>query len=337
MRDMKHALLAEYQRGAWAVKAETTLLLRSLMLADAGAIDVDAVRRARAGDEPDSPPVTGGVAVLPLHGVITPRPSVLSLLFGGDGGGLEGFRAGFRAAMNDEDVSAIVLAVDSPGGSVDLVDETATEIRKARGRKPIVAVANTEAASAGYWIASQADDVVVTPSGSVGSIGVFALHWDESGLNEKMGVVPTFIAAGEHKTEGNPHEPLSDDAKEYAQSIIDDHHGRFVDAVAKGRGVPPKTVRTKFGQGRMMNADAAVDAGLADRVDTYEATVAGLVGAPKRRRAAVASQNDLPATATSTTVSDDEVEDERGLAAKSPRQVKLEADQALIDEVIATH
>jgi hypothetical protein len=132
----------------------------------------------------------GAVAVIPLTGVITPRGSFLSMLFGGGGGGLIDFRDTFRQAVADPDVGAIVIDIDSPGGLVDLVPETAAEIRAARGEKPIISVANTMAASAAYWIGSQGDEFVVTPSGDVGSVGVYMVHEDWSGFNAGDGHRP---------------------------------------------------------------------------------------------------------------------------------------------------
>jgi ClpP class serine protease len=122
----------------------------------------------RLSQTTDGVTVAGAVAVIPLRGVITPRPSLFAMLFGFGGGGLQGFREDFRAALDDDDVGSILIDVDSPGGLVDLIPETAAEIRGGRGRKPIVAIANTRAASAAYWLGSQADELVVTPSGEVG-------------------------------------------------------------------------------------------------------------------------------------------------------------------------
>ena len=186
-------------------------------------------------------PVTGGVAVLSLRGLITPKPSLMSLLFGGGGGGLMGFRASLREVLGNDDITGIVIDVDSPGGLVDLVPETADELRAAG--KPTVAVANTMAASAAYWIASAADELVVTPSGDVGSIGVFMVHDDWSGFNERLGVQPTYIYAGQYKTEGNPDEPLTDEAKAEFQREVDEIYDTFVGAVAKGRGVKAAVAR----------------------------------------------------------------------------------------------
>ena len=122
--------------------------------------------------------------------------------------------------------------------------------------------------------------MIVTPSGQVGSIGVFAAHDDLSRAYDAAGVTTTLIAAGKYKVEGNPFEPLGDEAKAYIQSRIDDYYGMFVRGVAKGRGVSVDKVRSDFGQGRMVGAADAVTAGLADRVGTLEDAIG------KTRRAA---------------------------------------------------
>jgi signal peptide peptidase SppA len=220
-----------------------------------------------------------GVAVLTLRGLITARASFLSFLFGG-GAGLENFRAAFRQVLADENVTAIVLDIDSPGGSTDLVEETAAEIRAARGTKPIVAICNTMAASAAYYIASAADELVITPSGFAGSIGVRIVHWDYSAMNETIGIRPTYVTAGKFKAEGNEDEPLSDEAREYLQSVVDDFYGQFVAAVAAGRGVSEDQVRSGFGEGRVLTAQRAVDEGLADRIATFEEVLGDLLTPP---------------------------------------------------------
>lgn len=226
----------------------------------------------------------GSVAVVGLQGIITPRGSWLSLLFGGSAGGLQGFRAAMAEAMGDEDVNAIVIDVHSPGGLIGLVPETAAELRgMAGGDKPIVAVANTLTASAAYWIAAQADEFVVTPSGSVGSIGVYLVHEDWSGFNEAFGVDPTYISAGRFKVEGHPDAPLEDEARDAMQANVDDLYGLFVSDVAKGRGVTPKAVRDGYGEGRVLYAGRAVEAGLADRVASIDDVIGSLNGKKRRR------------------------------------------------------
>lgn len=226
----------------------------------------------------------GAVAVLPLTGILTPRGSLLSYLFGGGLGGLVDFREAFAEAVASPDVGAIVLDVDSPGGLIDLVPETAEDVLAARGSKPIIAVADVQAASGAYWIAAQADELVVTPSGDVGSIGVYMVHEDWSGANEQVGIVPTYIVAegSPRKVDGNPDEPLSNEARADWQAEVDDLYAMFVDAVAEGRGVSAAEVQANYGQGRTLLAQRAVDAGMADRIATVEEVVGDLLATGAR-------------------------------------------------------
>lgn len=217
------------------------------------------------------------VAVIPLRGTITPRGSLFSLLFGG-GGGLELFVHQFRMAMADGNVSAIVLDIDSPGGVIDMVPETAAEILNARGSKPITAVANTTCASAAYWIAAAADTVIATPSAQVGSIGVFITHEDISRMVAAMGVSVSLVSAGKYKTEGNTFEPLSKAAQADLQAKVDGLYGIFTAQVAQGRGVSQATVQSGYGQGRCLLASQALNAGLVDGIETLEHVVARLGG-----------------------------------------------------------
>lgn len=224
------------------------------------------------------------VAVIPIEGVIMPKADLVSELSGGGGASLEAFGQAFAAAVTDPAISSIVLNIDSPGGVVDGVPETADLVRGARGAKPIIAVANAWAASAAYWIASAADQLVVTPSGQVGSIGVYAAHEDLSAANEIAGVKTTLVSAGEHKTEANPFEPLSEEARAEMQRKVDHYFQMFVSAVAAGRDVTEKTVIEDFGGGRMMLPDQAVEVGAADRVATLDQVVSELAGAVAETR-----------------------------------------------------
>jgi signal peptide peptidase SppA len=160
----------------------------------------------------------GVVALLPLYGVIAPKANVMTEISGGTS--VDTFAADFRSVMQDPDVKAVVIDIDSPGGSVAMVSEMAGEIRVARGRKPIIAVANSMAASAAYWIGSQADEFVATKSSLVGSVGVYGVHEDISGMQEQMGIKSTVVSAGKHKADGLPFGPLSDDAKAHWQSLV---------------------------------------------------------------------------------------------------------------------
>lgn len=328
-----HALLAEASRSVWLVRPEfwhpfsRLLALDELVVTPPAAPEAASRRRSGGGDTRSR----SAVAVIPLQGLIMPKPNILSMLFGG-GGGLAAFRESLRTAVADDDVDAIVLDVDSPGGSSALIEEAAADIRAAREVKPIVAVANTDAGSAAYWLAAQANEVAITPSGMVGSVGAYILHVSYAGMNEQMGVEPTFISAGRYKVEANAEEPLTDEATEHLQAIVDETHATFVRDVAAGRGVPERVVRRGYGEGRMLTAQSALAAGMVDRIETLEQTVARLLAgdAPgDARRAQIPSEGDR-------SVSDDEARHEAG-SGKSPSQVARNEDHALIDSIIATH
>jgi signal peptide peptidase SppA len=284
--DHIHVLPAPSGRSLWAIAERALPRIAQAMRARVPAPSDEVLARLaaqapapRLAARNGSQRAGGLVAVLPLTGIITPRGSFFSLLFGGACGGLQGFRESFADAVNNPDVGAIVIEVDSPGGLVDLVPETAADLREARGSKPIIAVANTTAASAAYWLAAQADELVVTPSGEAGSIGVYMVHEDWSGFNTNMGVEPTYIKAGRYKTDGNPDEPLSETAAAQWQQEVDDLYAMFVADVAAGRNASEDAVRAGYGEGRTLLAARAVEAGLADRVDTIEDVIDGLLPA----------------------------------------------------------
>jgi signal peptide peptidase SppA len=252
----------------------------------------------------------GSVAVLPLYGIINQRYA--GDFSGPSGTSVQEFTQQFRQAMNDPNVKAIVIDVDSPGGTVAGVDELATEIYNARkqGTKKISAVSNCLCASAAYYIASQANEVCVSPSSMTGSIGVYQLHEDDSAALDDLGVKFTFISAGKYKTEGNSFEPLGDEAKTAMQGVVDDFYGLFAKAVARGRGVALKAVTNGFGQGRCLTASDAVKQGLADRVATLD-EVLGKYGVKQNPGASASSRGASPAAARAaddTTVVDDDDE-----------------------------
>jgi signal peptide peptidase SppA len=245
---------------------------------------------ARIGDAPSAPAAQltpGGVAVLPLFGVVAQRMDMMTAMSGGTS--TERMGAQIDAALANPDVRALVLNVDSPGGTIEGVPELARRIFDARGAKPIVAIANATMASAAYWIGSAADEVVVTPSGTVGSIGVYTVHTDTSKADEQAGVAKTVIRAGRFKAEGIGGLPLSDEARTALQDRVDEFYGMFVNDVARQRGVTAEAVRNGYGQGAVLGARGALAAGLVDRIATLDETVARLAR-PQARSAIVSGR-----------------------------------------------
>lgn len=255
---------------AWAMEEQALRRLVAKVRA-APTIKLD-VQAAAAATRPASQRSLG-VGVVPLHGVLLGRPGPWDWLFGASS--VMGFMAELRAAANDRAVDSIILDVDSPGGSVDMVPEAADLVRTVGRLKPVVAVASTTMASAAYWIASQAGQVVASPSAIVGSIGVYTVHVDLSKALQEDGVAVTYIKAGRYKVEGNPHEPLGDTARSHIQEVIDDAYRQFVDDVARGRQTTTSAVRTGYGEGRALPAGMARQAKLVDRVAPFDTVLAG--------------------------------------------------------------
>jgi signal peptide peptidase SppA len=280
----------------WAITPEVYLticrVVRQRLEGDApvyGALELAAESRqayaVRAAAHAETSATTS-VAVLPLYGVLSHRMNLMTAMSGGTSS--ENFGRAFQSAVRDESIGSIIIDVDSPGGSVFGMQELWDTIMQARGTKPVVAVANDMMASAAYYIGSAADEIVVTPGGEVGSIGVVVAHEDISGAQEREGVKTTLVSAGEKKVLGNPFEPLSEEALEMLEGKVQAYYGMFVEAVRKGRGVSAKDVRSGFGKGGLEMGQAALDAGLADRIGTLDQTISRLSGGGKRRPRAAA-------------------------------------------------
>jgi len=288
--------------GCWFIEprkaAQLMAVVEMRMKAGPGAFDdsapesVDPVRIEAAHPQGTQ---AGGkmVRIISLHGTILPRAGMMDALSGAVS--MVGFQKVFREAADDPNTSAIILDIDSPGGQVDLVPETVALIRsRKRADRPIIAVANTLAASAAYWLAIAADELVVTPSGSVGSIGVYMMHQDISERLVMEGIAPTFIYEGPRKVEGNPYEPLDAEARNALQAEVRMFYDMFTRDVAKGRGVPlsvvqadPESADRHFGGGRCYPAREAVRLGMADRVATLDDTITRAARGGRPRKASI--------------------------------------------------
>lgn len=223
----------------------------------------------------------GKIGVLPIYGPIFGKANLMTEMSGATS--LEAFRKDFAAMMADSSIESIILDIDSPGGTSEMVRETGAEIFAARGVKPVYSIANSMSGSAALWLGTQAEKFYATPSGSVGSIGAYTVHEDQSVRDSQQGRRFTYISAGPYKTEGNPHQPLSQEAINYRQEIIDELYGDFVNAVAVGRNVTADHVKENFGGGRLMTSKKAFEAGLTDGVMEYDALVASLSSQPAQR------------------------------------------------------
>lgn len=296
MRDVN--ILSYVGRSLWAITDEkwSEMLPALVRHAKGDKLSAEALSAFIGKEkEPADASKRGAVAVIPIRGVIAHRMEALDESSGGTSAERIGKMLNAMAA--DSSIGTIVYDIDSPGGTVPGIQELAAQMFALRGNKKQVAVSNDLTASAAYWLASQADEIVSIPSGSVGSIGVFSAHQDLSALLEKEGVKITLIKAGKFKTEGNPFEPLSDEAKEVIQGRVNEAYGQFVKDVARGRGVAVADVRGGFGEGRVLGAKDAKAAGMIDRIATMDEVLSRLVGR--------SSKSGMRAEAPSTTTSSD--------------------------------
>jgi signal peptide peptidase SppA len=282
-------VLAAVYGSLWAIEMEKFEAITEFLdlRAAGGQLTAEEIS-ARVGARPAPVPSAGGVAVLPLFGVVGHRMGSMSEMSGGTS--TEAFAQDFDAAVANPRVSRIVIDVNSPGGAVAGVDELSQRIYDARSEKPSTAVANSTAASAAYWIGSAASEFVVIPSGRVGSIGVFGVHTDRSEADAQAGIRRTIVKAGKYKAEDTPYAPLSEEAHAAMQDEVSEVYGTFVDAVARNRGVTAQRVREGFGEGRTVSARRALAEGMVDRIATLEEvlgqTSAALAGGRSRARAA---------------------------------------------------
>jgi signal peptide peptidase SppA len=224
-----------------------------------------------------SPPQRGystdsSVAIIPVHGTLVHRTHGLSALSGMTS--YQSIRDSLTNALNDPEISSIMLDIDSPGGEVAGVFDLVDYIYRARSVKPITAMINERGYSAAYAIASAANNIYLSRTAGVGSIGVVMLHVDRSAADKQAGLTYTHIYAGSHKIDGTPHAPLSAEAKATAQSTVDSVYSLFVSTVARNNGLSESDVRDT--QAATYHGQSAIDNGLADAILSYQEVLTNL-------------------------------------------------------------
>lgn len=260
---------------------------QSVRLSAARPAGYDIMRALRAdmmpGEDDAAPPSSDGpelaasgtgVAVVRTIGCIEQRADAYEC-----GGWTEGYDtlcARFCEAHEAEQAGAVLLVLDGPGGDVAGLEQAALRMLAAatESAKPTLVYVDEMAASAHYWIAAVlgTGGIFLPPSGRVGSIGAMSVHCDNSGANELAGLVVTYFSSPSGKVAGNPDEALSDLATARRQGSVDEAATRFVAAISAARGLSPEAVIAL--DGAMLTGQAAVDAGLADGLATFEEVVA---------------------------------------------------------------
>lgn len=216
-----------------------------------------------------------GVAIIPVLGSLINRGGWLDAMSGITS--YEKLKFQIAAAARDNDVTSIILDIDSPGGEAVGAFEVGDVVHQAAQVKEVVAIVNGMAASAAYAVAAGANRIITTSSGISGSVGVVMLHADYSVALANKGVKPTLIHAGARKVDGNPYQPLTDGVKAELKAEIDRFYDLFVTSVAVGRaGMTEDAIRAT--EARTYIGADAVAVGLADAVGSFESVLSDLSG-----------------------------------------------------------
>lgn len=268
-----------------------------------------AIGRVRFQNRNDRPyPITeGGVAVISVIGTLVQRADSLDAM-----SGLIGYNRLERQllyAVDDYATKAILLEVDSPGGEANGCFDFAAKIIEARQAKPIWAHANEQAFSAAYAIACAAERLVMPQTGLVGSIGVIALHVDQSKRDASQGYAYTAVFAGDRKNDFTSHAPLSDTAKNVLQEEVDRLYGIFTSHVARARGIDDKAVRAT--EAGLLDPATAKAGGFVNDIASFGDTVIALEEKVRNTRssfypaAAAASNQEVPMKTNETAAATD--------------------------------
>lgn len=218
-----------------------------------------------------------GVAVLPISGPLFRHATLLTKVSAA--GSYEQIMRDFKRSVDSDEVKAIVLDIDSPGGEVHGCGELSTFIYNNRGKKPIIAYVSGMMCSAAYWLGSAADEIITDPSGVIGSIGVRTVMVDDSKRDEMAGIREYDIVSSQ-----SPYKVADASRPEDRDRVRDGLSAMatvFVDDVARNRGVSADTVLKEFGKGDTFVGKDAIGAGLVDKVGNLEFTIKELSGSKK--------------------------------------------------------
>jgi Periplasmic serine proteases (ClpP class) len=275
----------------WAITAEWLEIVLAIANRD-NVVTPEALEAYRAKHVPTAERLRrrGNVSILDVTGPLFRHANLFTEVSGATSYDI--VRRDLQVALDDQATTAIVMSFDTPGGVVNGVNELAEAIFEGRQKKPIIAYVGGYAASAGYWLASQATEIVVEKTATLGSIGVRAVVQDTSKRDAEQGRIE-FVSS---QSPGKRADLASDEGRARVQRQVDALADVFIATVARGRGVKPEDVVARFGGGDVLIGEAAVAAGMADRIGTFEAVIAelaaGKASAPKTkiRRSAMADE-----------------------------------------------
>ena len=262
--------------------------------------------------------IRDGIAVIPIHGIITARSDLFTFLMGGTG--LDILARDIQTALDDDDVKGIMLDIDSPGGVAVGPSEMAAIIRNAADWKPVWAYVGRSCCSAAYWLASATDRIVAEKTAMLGSIGVVSsIPVQESADADGYKQIEVVSTNAKNKRP----DPRTAEGLDTIRSELDALETEFIGAVAKYRNVSAETVKTDFGQGGVLIGDAAVAVGMADALGTYESTLYELSQQTKKGEKTMDPQS----------ITEEQIAAYRAEGAKAERERLL----ALDDMIVAGH
>lgn len=259
----------------------------------------------------------GNVAVIDVAGPLFKRANLMTTFCGATA--YETVRRDLQAAMDNASIRSILLNIHSPGGEAAGVAELATAINEVRGKKPIVTYAGDQAASAAFWLGTASDEFVIGPTAALGSMGVVAGYRDTSAQDAARGIKTIEFVSSQ-----SPYKRVdinTQEGRDRVQARVDAMAAVFVETVAKYRGVSVEHALERFGQGDVLIGQAAVDAGMADGVATFEQVLASL----SRGESPKAAFGFNPA-ATGQSGEVEMTEEEKAAAAKAEAEAKAKAE-----------
>ncbi|MDG7052498.1 MAG: S49 family peptidase [Wolbachia endosymbiont of Alcedoecus sp.] len=227
-----------------------------------------------------------GVKVIPIYGILTKKPGTFDYILGMTS--YEKIYEDIEEALSDKKIETILLDIDSPGGEVNGLFDLSDFIYNARGKKKIIAIANDDAYSAAYAIASSAEKVYISRTSGIGSIGVIASHIDQSEFDEKQGIKYTTVFAGNRKNDLNPHEPITSESLENLQKEVDRLYEMFLQLVARNRNISIEKIKST--EAGLYFGKNAIEEGLADEIISFSEFI------DRRNRMTKAELNQTPDT-----------------------------------------
>ncbi len=246
-----------------------------------------AIRQPQSGVVPGKRGLSGeAIGVIYVEGVIVGGRGGAGLFADTAIAASEDLMEQLKDASEDPSIKAVLLRINSPGGSAPAAQEIGDEIDalKKAGKKVVVSMGDV-AASGGYWLAAKADRIIANPATMTGSIGVIMETQNLQGLFGKLGIQPEVIKSGPHKDIGTYNRQMTAEERLILQGMVDDIYGQFIDVVAKGRKMDPEAVK-KLADGRIFTGRQAKQLGLVDELGNYNyairytAKLAGIEGEP---------------------------------------------------------